>query len=820
MNGSQILRKIDREGERLHRPDACPADVYAILLQCWARVPTDRPTFEALKDFLVATAPRIVRSAEDYNEQGQLELLTGDAIVVIEAVAPSRNGCTEAVLRGQSLRTFDVGDFPARLARDVVGGKKKRVGKPIKRSLVHAGHGSPTGGRSWGSPGAIEEAAVPTARQSPGRLTSRHMRSRESDQSNDVIVANVPPVPQPPQLVSPEHRREESLIDLSDRGNTYQKTTEPAPEAPFYANEASLTVREPPVQPLHQRGDSLLDAPIEVPQQEQAVEQHEYEAHFDDRTYANFPARPDRYADQTLSLANRSLTSSGEGGDHLEVRSNPTASNQQDVSFDSLPPGETYHMPPREDEDADELVGDEEDPFDTSAVVLPNRSTSTPNNELQNLDRHSMIFRLIQENANVQQQPLSSPLSPPAFNPADILLGSNEAIAGLDSPAPVRGATTSTDAFTWLENTMQKDLRIGSAKETSASVFQFPNSTPACQQQQMMTHVQPESNAKVQQQLPKNVFANSQPLAITFQTPPQHHQQSLVLQQQQQPLTSQAPPQQLLMPPTLQSRPQSMLYQPTFNFMPGSGKTATLPVQPLQPQKVSLLQQQPQQPPETLKQEPMKKLNKEFLAELEKDLGQKEASANLMPASPGLLPPPPGNGRAMSRRMSASMSSLSSQQSQQQRQQQLQSQHLQPPAPAPAPPPAPAPTSTPAHAPPPASSSSPSSTQPMTSSSSGLRVALPDEPVYANKRSMAHVRPFMGDVGARSANWRMINTGGSARRQQQQSDHFDETNDLFLARSCSHAALPPSGVTHQRPVINHLEINKIAQVGDECQSIW
>ena len=48
----QILIKIDVEGERLPRPDSCPADVYQLMTQCWAHKPQDRPSFVALKDFL------------------------------------------------------------------------------------------------------------------------------------------------------------------------------------------------------------------------------------------------------------------------------------------------------------------------------------------------------------------------------------------------------------------------------------------------------------------------------------------------------------------------------------------------------------------------------------------------------------------------------------------------------------------------------------------------------------------------------------------------------------------------------------------------
>lgn len=49
---TQILQKIDQEGERLKRPKDCPVDVYQLMMQCWAHKPQDRPTFVALKDFL------------------------------------------------------------------------------------------------------------------------------------------------------------------------------------------------------------------------------------------------------------------------------------------------------------------------------------------------------------------------------------------------------------------------------------------------------------------------------------------------------------------------------------------------------------------------------------------------------------------------------------------------------------------------------------------------------------------------------------------------------------------------------------------------
>lgn len=49
----QILHKLDKEGERLPKPEDCPQDVYNVMSQCWAQKPEDRPTFVALREFLL-----------------------------------------------------------------------------------------------------------------------------------------------------------------------------------------------------------------------------------------------------------------------------------------------------------------------------------------------------------------------------------------------------------------------------------------------------------------------------------------------------------------------------------------------------------------------------------------------------------------------------------------------------------------------------------------------------------------------------------------------------------------------------------------------
>lgn len=106
--GSEILRKIDKEGQRLHQPDACPSSIYAVLLKCWAKNPQDRPTFAFLKDFFRKSMPIVMKaqSAVEGTTDDKLTIELKDDIAVIE-------GDAELYWwKGQNLRTFQVGLFP------------------------------------------------------------------------------------------------------------------------------------------------------------------------------------------------------------------------------------------------------------------------------------------------------------------------------------------------------------------------------------------------------------------------------------------------------------------------------------------------------------------------------------------------------------------------------------------------------------------------------------------------------------------------------------------------------------------------------------
>ena len=751
LNGSQILKKIDREGERLHQPDACPNDIYQILIQCWAKIPTDRPTFDALKDFLMETAPPVVKAVQSFTEENKLAIDVGDTIIVID-------GKPEHFWwRGQNQRTFDIGDFPRKTVLNVAGKKAKDISKPIKNSFIHTGHGSHNG-KTWGSPAQIDDVYLRNPMTPPDLAGNAHANgSSPYDNTPNVSRLQTRIMRSPPKVASPKptpqkdlnsfsmketnvslfkqnqertmdgapkHRKEDSLIDLSE-DRTYMKQSQPEPDRnipcgnqfPQYMNQAEIQSGSRQLQQLeantHQRfpsESSILDEPIDVPQ--------EVDSDFDDRTYENYPSSNCTYADQSISLAGRNQPSNiptsttldhdlesqicpianssaidtrldtnmaggNVYGNNLSVVENTDENTAHDSSFDSLPPGSKYHMPPiEEDYNSNEDIlnvsrvqpmgntqlrtSNSPDPFDTSGIVIPSaeepnfnydsnggnmevthqnstqrsadihlaiastslvdNSTSSANMPIQNAandiveklekmksTNDSNNFQSILENKakdddwntslNSSQQScqpsiisqllassstsvsnnvfpyssgfkhipqrseivtsmqdhtqlalpshfdsmhrravstlsdtdnllptLTSPLSPPAFNPADIILGSNEAIAGLESPAmsmtlpttswatlkqpqympPTSRTSTNLDisrqerapsserektdqAFNWLQNTMSS-LKIGEKDKKgpplsagvksqeihrNATVFQFPAPLPS-----------------------------------------------------------------------------------------------------------------------------------------------------------------------------------------------------------------------------------------------------------------------------------------------------------------------------------------------------
>ncbi|KAG8200240.1 hypothetical protein JTE90_025016 [Oedothorax gibbosus] len=162
-SGAQILQKIDQEGERLRRPEACPTDIYQLMMQCWAHKPSDRPTFLALQDFLAEARPTTLTSAQAFDEPDKLKILVGDVIEIIE-------GRQEFYWwKGQNQRTFEIGLFPRLIIDRQTRLKTDDISKPLRNSFIHTGHGD-ISGKSWGNPGHIDEMYLQNPMEPPDLL--------------------------------------------------------------------------------------------------------------------------------------------------------------------------------------------------------------------------------------------------------------------------------------------------------------------------------------------------------------------------------------------------------------------------------------------------------------------------------------------------------------------------------------------------------------------------------------------------------------------------------------------------------------------------
>ncbi|XP_039602886.1 non-receptor tyrosine-protein kinase TNK1 [Polypterus senegalus] len=150
MMGREILLRIDREGERLERPQDCPLEMYSIMRQCWTHNPQSRPTFAILNNLISKAQPMEVQATQDYNEPGKLPLQANDTITVIE------KGSGQAFWRGQNQRTLSVGFFPGAIVTQPSQKNEGFISMPLRNSFVHVSHGDMEPCRSWGCPERLD----------------------------------------------------------------------------------------------------------------------------------------------------------------------------------------------------------------------------------------------------------------------------------------------------------------------------------------------------------------------------------------------------------------------------------------------------------------------------------------------------------------------------------------------------------------------------------------------------------------------------------------------------------------------------------------
>ncbi|TRY60027.1 hypothetical protein DNTS_033677 [Danionella cerebrum] len=189
LNGSQILHKIDKEGERLPKPEDCPQDIYNVMMQCWAQKTDDRPTFLALREFLVETMPTDMRALQDFEEPDKLHIQMDDCLA------------ENYWWRGQNKRTLKVGQFPRNTVTSVAGLSAHDISRPLKNSFIHTGHGDTNPHRCWGFPDRIDDLYLGNPMDPPDVL-GLDFHSARPTQLPGRAKKEAPPRPsQPPLLV-------------------------------------------------------------------------------------------------------------------------------------------------------------------------------------------------------------------------------------------------------------------------------------------------------------------------------------------------------------------------------------------------------------------------------------------------------------------------------------------------------------------------------------------------------------------------------------------------------------------------------------------
>ncbi|OXU26922.1 hypothetical protein TSAR_005569 [Trichomalopsis sarcophagae] len=326
LNGSEILKKIDREGERLHEPEASPPAMFQLMLHCWARDPAERPTFASLKESLTGMVPSVMKALNRFDEPDKMMIEHGDQIVIIDG-RPENYWW-----KGQNQRTFQVGVFPRCLVDPMRKKQPEDISKPLENSFIHTGHGAPFG-KSWGSPIFIDDVYLRNPMEPPDVVGVTECsaikkfpgaaQSRTRKQFNYTKLQNDlrgSPVKVPNTSIARGNSQEGTLIDLSP-----EELANAAALAAAQVENGSTACR---------RVVNILDEPIDAERAMAGAIQPEYWPEEDPRTYANCP--------ENNGVAAAGPSSMPDPFDTSRVFTNPPQSRYYSQVTPDLPPNNYY----------------------------------------------------------------------------------------------------------------------------------------------------------------------------------------------------------------------------------------------------------------------------------------------------------------------------------------------------------------------------------------------------------------------------------------------------------------------------------------------
>uniref|UniRef100_A0A2A4JP49 non-specific protein-tyrosine kinase n=1 Tax=Heliothis virescens TaxID=7102 RepID=A0A2A4JP49_HELVI len=248
LNGSEILRLIMREGQRLSAPNACPPDVYMLMMQCWDLNPKERPTFAGIQRYIETNKFETAIAALSYRRPSKMAIDAGDAIILIDK-RPELHWW-----KGQNQRTLEVGLFPSTLVTTSLKSSKNNAAKKsLTLSPVQRAQSSTPSSNGVSDDLAvvlrkrrtIESTQPPTTRA--GNTGSKHFNYNKL--TNDRVASlNQGQRTREAYSKSLNHVKEDILIDLD---------LPPATRLSTPVKKSS---------PTTQNVVSILDEPIDVPE--------------------------------------------------------------------------------------------------------------------------------------------------------------------------------------------------------------------------------------------------------------------------------------------------------------------------------------------------------------------------------------------------------------------------------------------------------------------------------------------------------------------------------------------------------------------------